>query len=97
MSAHLILTDDNHTGGVIPMIPYFAMHDVMHALYTSIGVTVVVLLIFGFLKTYYTSRTIWSSVIGALKTLGIGLAAAGLSYGIVRGIKNAEDVDAFPT
>ena len=34
-------------GGLLPMIPYFAIADVFNAFYTSIGVTIAILLVFG--------------------------------------------------
>lgn len=45
-------------GGLVPMIPYFAMKDVNHALAVSVGVTVVILLGFGFLKNWIIIRTV---------------------------------------
>lgn len=44
-------------GGLVPMIPYFAMADVTKALYASIAITVVVLLVFGYTKGHLTVRT----------------------------------------
>lgn len=71
------------------MIPYFAMNDVTHALFVSIGITVVILLIFGFVKNYVTIRTKRAGAYGALQTLCIGALAAATSYGIVRGINSS--------
>ena len=71
-------------GGLIPMIPYFVMSQVMDALYVSIAVTVVVLLVFGYVKNYVTIRNHRAGLSGALQTLVIGMLAAGTSYGIVR-------------
>lgn len=76
-------------GGLIPMIPYFAMPNVTHALFVSIGITVVILLAFGFIKNYVTVRSKRSGFNGALQTLFIGVLAAGVSYGIVRGIDSS--------
>jgi VIT1/CCC1 family predicted Fe2+/Mn2+ transporter len=71
------------------MIPYFAMPNVTHALFVSIAITVVVLLVFGFVKNYITIKTKRAGVYGALQTLFIGALAAGTSYGIVRGINSS--------
>lgn len=68
------------------MIPYFIMTSVNHALFLSIGITVVVLLFFGYIKNYVTIKTKKAGVYGALQTLLIGVLAAGTSYGIVRAI-----------
>lgn len=76
-------------GGLIPMIPYFSMTNVTHALFVSIGITFVILLLFGFVKSYITVRTKQAGVFGALQTLFIGALAAGTSYGIVRGINSS--------
>ena len=76
-------------GGLIPMIPYFAMTNVTHALFVSIGITFVILLVFGFVKNYITIRTKRAGLYGAVQTLFIGTLAAGTSYGIVRGINSS--------
>jgi predicted membrane protein (TIGR00267 family) len=73
-------------GGLIPMIPYFAMTNVMHALFVSISITVVILLVFGYIKNYVTIRTKRAGFYGAVQTLLIGILAAGTSYGIVRAL-----------
>jgi vacuolar iron transporter family protein len=76
------------------MIPYFAMKNVTHALFISIGITVVILLAFGFIKNWVTVRTKRSGLYGAVQTLMVGVLAAGTSYGIVRAIdsKNTTQV-----
>lgn len=71
-------------GGLVPMIPYFVLHSARHALYVSVGVTVVILLVFGYVKNYITIRNKRAGVLGALQTLIIGALAAGTSYAIVR-------------
>ena len=75
-------------GGLIPMIPYFAMTYVTHALFVSIGITVVILLVFGFVKNYITIKTKRAGFYGAIQTLFIGVLAAGTSYGIVRALNS---------
>jgi vacuolar iron transporter family protein len=62
------------------------MSHAYQALFVSIGVTGVVLLIFGALKGYLTGARrewIWL-LVSALETLAVGALAAGASYGIVR-------------
>lgn len=73
-------------GGIIPMIPYFAVTDVNTALFISIGITVVILLAFGYTKAIITGTGQKSAVYSAAQTLLVGALAAGASYGIVRGV-----------
>lgn len=81
-------------GGLVPMIPYFAMTNAVHALYVSIGITVIILLAFGYIKSWITLRKVRSSVLGAVQTLVIGGLAAAASYGIVRGVDSRNPVTA---
>lgn len=75
------------------MIPYFAMKNVTHALFISIGITVVILLGFGYIKNRITVGTKKAGVYGALQTLLVGALAAGASYGIVRAIDSSNPVE----
>lgn len=76
-------------GGILPMIPYFAVHNVDHALFGSIAITVIILICFGYAKAITTGTTRRDAVVSALHTLLVGVAAAGTSYGIVRGVNAA--------
>jgi VIT1/CCC1 family predicted Fe2+/Mn2+ transporter len=76
-------------GGLIPMLPYFVIGTVIHALFVSIGITVVILLVFGYIKDWFTVRTIRAGIRGAWQTLLVGALAAGASYGIVRAIDSS--------
>lgn len=40
-------------GGLVPMIPYFVMDSAQLALFVSIAITVVILLLFGYVKSWY--------------------------------------------
>ena len=72
------------------MIPYFIFtKDVNNALFTSIGITAVVLLAFGFTKAKLCGTGLKDAVIGALQTLLIGGVAAGVAYGVVRAVNGA--------
>jgi predicted membrane protein (TIGR00267 family) len=73
-------------GGIIPMIPYFAIKNVNTALFVSIAITIIILLVFGYTKAIITGTGQKSAVISALQTLVVGAIAAGASYGIVRGV-----------
>ena len=79
-------------GGLIPMIPYFAFHNINHALFTSIAITAVILVVFGFVKAVLTGCTRKDAIISSLQTLMIGIIAAGTSYGIVRGVNQIHPV-----
>lgn len=71
------------------MIPYFAMNNVTHALFVSIGITFVILVAFGFIKNYFMLKSARSGFYGAFQTLLVGTIAAGTSYGIVYGIDHS--------
>src|ERR1700761_7910052 len=73
-------------GGIIPMIPYFAVRNVNTALIISICITVVILLVFGYTKSIVTGTGQKRPAISAIQTLIVGALAAGASYGIVRGV-----------
>lgn len=75
-------------GGLLPMIPYFALRNVVHALFVSIGVTFVILLTFGYTKALFTGTTHRDAAWSAAQTLAIGAVAAGTSYGIVRAVNS---------
>ena len=80
-------------GGLIPMIPYFAMSNVTHALFVSIGITIAILLGFGFMKNWFTIGTKRAGFYGAVQTLCIGVLAAATSYGIVRALDSKNPID----
>lgn len=73
-------------GGLIPMIPYFLMEQATEALLVSVAITVVILLIFGYIKNWIMIRNKRAGIRGALQTLVIGALAAGTSYVIVRAL-----------
>lgn len=66
-------------GGLIPMLPYFQMENITHALFVSIAITIVVLLIFGFVKNYLTIGTAKAGFYGSVQTLVVGVIAAATS------------------
>ncbi|KAJ5489375.1 Vacuolar iron transporter 1 [Penicillium diatomitis] len=76
-------------GGLLPMIPYFAMKNTTHALFISIGITIVVCILFGFLKNFAIIKTKRAGFYGAAQTLIVGAIAAGTSYGIVYGVDHS--------
>ena len=68
------------------MLPYFIFSAIHTALFTSIAITVVVLLIFGYVKARATGCPLSACVYSAVQTLLVGALAAATSYGIVRGV-----------
>ncbi|KAI8972039.1 Ccc1 family [Mycotypha africana] len=68
-------------GGLIPLLPYCFIDDATFALYISVAITSLTLLVFGFIKSRLVNPN--SAVSGAIQTLLIGAIAAGASYGIV--------------
>lgn len=79
-------------GGILPMIPYFIAKKASTALFVSIGITAVILVVFGFYKARFLGSTFRQSASSAIKTLIIGAVAAGASYGIVRAIDGSKSV-----
>ena len=64
-------------GGLVPLSPYFFINDSRQALLISVGVTLVALFIFGFLKAKAIGQPTFA---GAVKTTFIGALAAGVAY-----------------
>ncbi|CAM6090203.1 unnamed protein product [Calypogeia fissa] len=68
-------------GGMIPLAPYIFISDAFVALKISVIVTLIALLIFGFVKGYYTGS---KPFIGAIQTAVIGALASAAAYGIAK-------------
>jgi vacuolar iron transporter family protein len=68
-------------GGLIPLSPYFFFHAASSALLLSIAMTLIALLIFGFVKGRFTGTR---PVRSALQTAFIGSVAAGAAFAIAR-------------
>ncbi|KAL1928061.1 hypothetical protein VTP01DRAFT_2977 [Rhizomucor pusillus] len=68
-------------GGLIPLLPYVFIDQATLALYVSVAVTSLTLLIFGYIKSRLVNPQ--SAIKGAFQTLLIGAIAAGASYSIV--------------
>ena len=76
-------------GGLIPMIPYFAINDVQTALHGSIAIAIFVLVVFGYLKAWVGGSSRRARLLSSVQMLLVGVVAAGTSYGIVYGINHA--------
>jgi len=82
-------------GGFVPLLPYFCVkrNEVLLALWISIGVMVVALFVFGWVKTgvvrgWRGRENIWRCVKGALQMVVVGGVAAGAAVGLVRAINH---------
>lgn len=76
-------------GGFIPLIPYFILSQVMAALYWSIGVMAITLLVFGYVKTCvvrgWSGRgNILAGIWGGVQMCCVGGVAAGAAIGLVQ-------------
>ncbi len=68
-------------GGIVPLSPYFFIHNSVEALRISVVITLVCLFVFGYFKSKITGVNPW---IGALRVMLIGAAAAGAAFGIAK-------------
>jgi VIT1/CCC1 family predicted Fe2+/Mn2+ transporter len=72
-------------GGMVPLVPYFFVDDVMTGLFYSAICTVVFLFIFGWFKSKVTGQhPLW----GALRVTFIGVVAAAAAYLIAKAIES---------
>ncbi len=68
-------------GGLVPLTPYMLLHQVQTALWVSIGVTLLALFVFGYIKGRFTGLTPWR---GAVQTILVGGIAAAAAFFIAR-------------
>ncbi len=68
-------------GGLVPLAPYIFAHSTSTALMFSIALTLIALLVFGFVKGHFTGMR---PVRSALQTALIGSVAAGAAFAIAR-------------
>ncbi|KAL2012938.1 hypothetical protein VTN00DRAFT_463 [Thermoascus crustaceus] len=76
-------------GGFIPLIPYFCVRRVLTALYWSIGVMAVTLLVFGYIKTcvvrgWRGTDNVVAGIKGGIQMCFVGGVAAGAAIGLVQ-------------
>ncbi|WP_183575131.1 VIT1/CCC1 transporter family protein [Mucilaginibacter sp. X5P1] len=72
-------------GGIIPLSPYFFIHDTQEALLFSCGITLLALFIFGYFKSKLTGQP---PVSGGIKVVVIGALAAAAAFILARAINN---------
>lgn len=68
-------------GGIIPLSPYFFTQDGLTGLKFSAIITLICLFIFGFFKSKMTGV---NPIMGAIRVMLIGAAAAGCAFGIAK-------------
>ncbi|XP_026432212.1 vacuolar iron transporter 1-like [Papaver somniferum] len=68
-------------GGLVPLSPYMFIPDAMKAMLTSVGVTLIALLFFGYVKGRFTGNR---PIRSALETALIGTIASAAAYGIAK-------------
>ncbi|MGB6623648.1 MAG: VIT1/CCC1 transporter family protein, partial [Candidatus Acidiferrales bacterium] len=68
-------------GGLVPLAPYMLLGHIFTALWVSVGVTLLALLVFGFIKAKFTDV---SPVRGALQTTLVGGLAAAAAFFLAR-------------
>ncbi|MDQ6788469.1 MAG: VIT1/CCC1 transporter family protein [Acidobacteriota bacterium] len=68
-------------GGLIPLIPYILLAEAHAALFWSVGITVVALFVFGYIKGTFTGS---SPIKSAFQTCLIGSVAAGVAFLVAR-------------
>lgn len=70
-------------GGLIPLAPYMLMPSITPAMFVSVGVTLVALFLFGYVKARFTGI---HPLRGAVQTITVGGLAAAAAFGIARAI-----------
>lgn len=70
-------------GGMIPLLPYIMAANARQALIISIVVTLLALIVFGFVKGHFTGV---SKIKSAWQTALVGSLAAGVAFGIAKAI-----------
>jgi vacuolar iron transporter family protein len=68
-------------GGIIPLAPYIACHDIKAAFCFSVVFTLTALAVFGFVKGKFTGV---SKIRSALQTVLVGGCAAGVAYALAK-------------
>ena len=64
-------------GGLVPLVPYMLFGSVEDGLRGSIGLTLIALIVFGYIKGRFTTARPWRS---ALQTMLVGALAAGAAF-----------------
>lgn len=71
-------------GGLVPLLPYMFISTVQDAMFTSVGVTLLALLFFGYIKGRFTGNRPFLS---AVQTTIIGAVASAAAYGMAKAVQ----------
>uniref|UniRef100_A0A0D9W5W1 Vacuolar iron transporter n=1 Tax=Leersia perrieri TaxID=77586 RepID=A0A0D9W5W1_9ORYZ len=71
-------------GGLVPLLPYMFISTAQNAMLTSVGVTLVALLFFGYIKGRFTGNRPFLS---AIQTAVIGAIASAAAYGMAKAVQ----------
>ncbi|KAL2931342.1 Vacuolar iron transporter 1 [Bienertia sinuspersici] len=71
-------------GGLVPLLPYMFIPVAMKAMFASVIITLIALLIFGYAKGYFTGS---KPIKSALQTALIGAIASAAAYGMAKVIQ----------
>lgn len=63
-------------GGLIPLAPYMVLHSVLSGLWFSVGITLIALLVFGYVKGHFTGIRPFRGGLQTVLTGGLAAAAA---------------------
>lgn len=76
-------------GGMVPLLPYMVIHEVRLALVVSTAVTLLSLLVFGFVKGRVIGTRPWRS---AAQTMIIGAVASAAAFAIAKAIQGRSNI-----
>lgn len=71
-------------GGLVPLAPYMFIQTAQNAVLTSVVVTLLALLIFGYAKGYFTGS---KPIMSALQTALIGAIASAAAFGMAKAVQ----------
>ncbi|KAF1001979.1 vacuolar iron transporter [Apium graveolens] len=71
-------------GGLVPLAPYMFIQTAQNAVLTSVVVTLIALLIFGYAKGYFTGS---KPIMSALQTALIGAIASAAAFGMAKAVQ----------
>ena len=81
LTSALTIAGSYIAGGLIPLLPYIVLGQLSSALVVSVIVTLLALLVFGYVKGHFTGA---SPIRSGLQTMLIGGLAAAAAFGIAR-------------
>jgi VIT1/CCC1 family predicted Fe2+/Mn2+ transporter len=77
-------------GGLVPLFPYFFIQETTLALGVSVGITLLALLIFGYIKSVVIGMRRSLALWKAVQTMFVGAVAAAVAFGVTKAIPMSE-------